>query len=127
MEVILRLCVLVALVEELIAGGAETLPKLLRLLARHGADLLPLLLQGDQSLCGLLPLLAVLQGLGLLDQGELLLHILVHRVLELGVIFPLAGEELVAGGAEAVVDLLVLLSGGESDGPPLLLNILDLG
>ncbi len=47
--------------------------------------------------------------------------------LELRVVLPLAGEELVARGAEAVVDLLVLLSRGETDRPPGLLDLLYLG
>ena len=114
---------LVAVVEELVAGCAETLPDLLALLARNGAYLLPLLLELHEFLGGLLPLLAVLQGLCLLAEGDLLIHVLLHLILELGVEQPLLGEEVVAGGTETVVYLLVLLLGGESDGTPLLLDI----
>ena len=125
--VVFRLGLGIPLIEEGVAGGAETLPELLGLLARDSADLLPLLLESDQSFGGLLPLLAVLESLCLFDEGELLLHVRIHRVLELGIVLSLALEELVAGSTEPVVNLLVFLPRGESDGPPFLLDFLDFG
>ena len=115
---------LVSLCKECVAGGPETLPEHFGLLAGHSADFLPLVLEIDQPVCGLLPFRAVLQALCLLDDGHLLLQVGVHAVLELHIELALAGKELVAGGAEAVINLLVLLLGCEPYGLPLLLNLL---
>ena len=99
---------------------------MLALLARHGTNLLPLLLQFNETVAGCLPVRAVLQRLGFLDDGHLLGQVLVHGILELGEGGALALEELVAGSAETVVDLLVFLTGGKADGAPLGLDILNL-
>ena len=126
MEIILRFGVTVPLAEELVAGGPEPLPQLFRLLARNGAYLLPLLLEFDESVGRLLPVGAGLERLGLLDDRHLLFQIIVHGVLEIGIELPLAGKEPVACSTETVVDLLVLLLGGEPDSAPFLLDLLDL-
>ena len=91
---------------------------MLALLARHGANLLPLLLQLDETVSGGLPVRAVLEGFGLLDDGHLLLQVGIHGILELRKGGTLALEEFVAGGTETVIYFLVLLAGGKADGTP---------
>ena len=118
--------VLLLVVEEMIAGGTETGPDLVRFLTGHRSDLLPLLLEGDKVVGGLLPVRAVLNGLSLLAEGYLLLHIAVHLLLEVSIELTLAVVELVTGGAETVIYLLVVLLGGKAYLAPLLLDVLEL-
>ena len=109
--------------EEAVARRAETLPDGIRMAARHGADLLPAGLQGYQFVGGLLPLLAVLQRLGLGAYLILELEVVLHLGLHAGEELPLALEEAVARRAEALVDTVVVLLRGETDGLPRLLNL----
>ena len=116
----------VAVVEEFVAGGAEAFPHLLGFLARNGTDLFPLPLKLDEIFGGLLPVGAVFQGLGFFADLDLAGQVVLHLVLEAGVVVAFAGEELVAGGAEAVIYFLVVLLGGIADLFPFLLDVLDL-
>ena len=109
--------------EEVVACRAETLPDGIRVAARHGADLLPAGLQGNQLVGGLLPLLAVLQRLGLGAYLVLELEVVLHLGLHAGEELTLALEEAVARRAEALVDSVVVLLGCEADGLPRLLNL----
>ena len=59
-------------------------------------------------------------------EHNLALKVGIHALLISVVELPLPVEELVAGGTETVIDLLVLLSCGETDLSPLLLDVLDL-
>ena len=109
--------------EELVACGTETLPDRIRMAARHGTDLLPAGLQGDQLVGGLLPLLAVHQRLGGLAYLGLQLQVVLHLGLHPGIELPLGLEELVACRAETLVDTVVVLLGCEADGFPGLLDL----
>ena len=124
-EIVLGLGVLVPLGEELVAGGTETLPNLLALLAGHGTYFLPLLLKLDELIGSFLPFSTVLEGLSLFDDGHLLVKIGVHRVFELVVVVTLVTVERITGCTEAVVDLLVFLAGGKTDLTPFFLEFLD--
>ena len=109
----------VALGEEIVAGRHETLPDGIGLLLGHGSDGAPLLLQGCHLVGSSLPVGAVLQGLGLLAEGNLLFQI--DREVLLGTLEErrLLGEEHVARCTETVEDLLVLLLGSEAQRLPL--------
>ena len=72
-----------------------------------------------------LPVGTFLERLSLLEQGLLLAEILVEVLADLLEELVTALEELVAGGVEAVVNLLVLLPGGKADGAPFLLQLND--
>ena len=109
--------------EELVARRTETLPHLIGVAARHGADLLPAGLQGDQFVGRLLPLLAHLQRLGRLAQLILQLEVVLHLGLHTGIEAAFGLEETVAGRAEPLVDARVVLLRGETDGLPHLLNL----
>ena len=109
--------------EEAVAGGAETLPNRIGVTARHGADLLPAVLQGDQLVGRLLPLLAVDQCFGSLAQLVLELQVMVQFGLHAGIETTFRIEEAVAGGAEALVDAVVVLLRCETDGFPGLLYL----
>ena len=75
--------------EELVAGVAETLPGGARVVARHGADLLPFLLQLLQLVGGLDPVGRIGERLGPLDQRQL--------AIEVGLALLGAGGEELAG------------------------------
>ena len=109
--------------EELVAGRAETLPHGIRMAARHGPDLLPAGLQGDQFVGGLLPLLASGERLGRLAQFKLQLQVVLHLGLHTGIELPLGLEEAVAGRAETLVDAVVVLLRGETDRLPCFLDL----
>ena len=111
--------------EESVAGGAETLPDLFALLARHSTNLLPLFLELDEAVAGGFPVRAVLQGLRFLDDGHLFGQVLIHGILELREGSALALKEFVTRGAETLVNFLVFLAGSEADAAPLGLNFLN--
>ena len=71
--------------KELVTGGAESLPYGIGLLARDRTDCLPDILEVNQLVCSLLPVLTVFNLLGLLAEIFLFLEILLHHILELGV------------------------------------------
>jgi len=110
----------------MVAGLAELLPELVAQLVGHLSDGLPLLLELDQLVGRLAPLRAVHQLLGLGDELALLVGILRILRAALLVVGVLASEEVVAGGAEAVENLLVDLRGGKADLLPFLLHVEDL-
>ena len=124
--VILRLCMLVPFSEEIVTSCTESLPKLLRLLARHCSNFLPLLLKTYELVCSLLPFSAYHKCLSLLAESDLLVEVCVDAVLIFIIELTLALIELVASRTESVIDLLVILLGSKTDGSPLLLDILDL-
>ena len=72
-----------------------------------------------------LPVGAFLERLSLLEQGLLLTEVLVEVLADLLEELVAALEELVAGGVETVVNLLVLLPGGKADSAPFLLQLDD--
>ena len=109
--------------EEFVARRAETPPDRIRMPARHGADLLPAGLQGDQLVGRLLPLLAVHQRLGGLAYFGLELQIMLHLVLHARIELTLGLEEPVARRAETFIYAVVVLLGREADGLPRLLNL----
>ncbi|CCX56028.1 unknown [Bacteroides sp. CAG:1060] len=104
--------------KELVTSGTETLPELLGFLARYGTYFFPLLLESYQLVRCLFPLGTALESLCLLDNGLLFLKICSHTVLYGSIMLPLSFEELVASGAETVINLLILLLGGKSYGTP---------
>ena len=107
----------------MVARRTETLPYLIRIAARHGADLAPLALKGDEFLGSLLPLAALLQRLGRLAKFGLELQVVLHVVLNAGIELSLGLEELVARGAETLVDARIVLLGGEAYRTPYLLYL----
>lgn len=112
----------VARVKELVAGCEEVVPQLVTDLARHGADGLPLFLQLDELIGGCFPIRRVGELLRFGDESLLLLGILVEAGSHLLEIFGLTSEEIVAGLAEALEDLLVALLRRKADSLPLLLD-----
>ena len=105
--------------EEVVAGAGESLPELFAVLARHGSDGLPLLLQLYELVGCLAPFGAVLQRFGFFHEATFLLEVLCLLVLHGPEEFCLRGEELVARGAEAVEDDGVLAVVGVAYRAPL--------
>ena len=110
--------------EERVAGSGELLPYIVGILACHGSDLLPLLLQFDERLCRFLPLLAGLEFLRLGEQFALEFQVLGEHVSCGLVVRSFGFVELFAQSAVLVVHSLVELLGCIADGSPLLLNSL---
>ena len=114
---------LVPFCEELITSCAETLPHLLGLFPRNGADFFPLILETDETVRGLLPLGTGLKCFSLSNYRHLLFHVLIHVVLELDIKVAFLAEEFIACSTETVINLLVFLLGSETDGLPFLLDV----
>ena len=130
-QVLLKLLSLVAKMlclscKELVAGGAEPLPDSIGLLAGNRAYGLPDILKVNQLVRSLLPVFAVFDFLCLSTQILFLAQILLHHILELGIEVTLSVVEFVAGGAESLVNLLVVFLGGKTNALPLELEILHL-
>ncbi len=92
-----------ALIEEIIACRGEPLPYGVAHLARHAADLLPFGLKLHNLGSGLLDIVGLLQRLGSLAEGSLLLQDgieFIARLLEIG---GLGSEEIITRLAEPVV------------------------
>ena len=109
--------------EELVARGTKTLPHLIGVTARHGADLLPASLQGDQFIGRLLPLLAHLQRFGRFAQLVLQLKVVLHFGLHVGIEAALGLEKPVARRTEPLVDAGIVLLRREADRLPHLLYL----
>ena len=105
--------------EELVAGTKKLFPQLVAKFLRYDADGLPFLLQSDELIACSFPVSRVLKRLSLLDEGALLLCILLEGVLQSLEVLGLASEEVVAGGAETLEDLHVHLLRCEADSLPL--------
>ena len=125
-KIILWLCIFVPFCKKLIAGSAESFPKLFRFLAGNCSDFLPLLLEIDEAVSGLFPICAALESFSLYAESYLLLKIGIHIVLILAVEIPLAAVKIITCGTETVIDLLILFLRGKTYCLPLLLDVLNL-
>ena len=113
----------IASLEEGIAGGGELFPQLVAQFLRYHTYLAPFLLQVDELVGGRLPVSAVLQLLGLFDEGAFLVGIAAQILLHGAEIFSFTGEEIVAGGTETLKDFNVHLLGSKADGLPFCLQV----
>ena len=111
--------------EELVAGTEELLPQLVAQFLGHHAYLLPLLLQVDELVARRLPVGRILQRLCLLDEGALLLSVLLEGVLQRLEELCLAAKEVVAGCTETLEDFHIHLLRCKADGLPLSLQLND--
>ena len=105
-------------IEERIASVAELFPKVIGVLAGNGTDFLPLLLQGDERVCGLFPFGAVFQLLCAREQVAFLAQVVVEEVFHLLVESTFGFEERLTERAVFLVDRLVALLGRKTDGAP---------
>ena len=111
--------------KELVAGTEELRPQLIAQFLGYDTDGLPFFLQGNELVACRLPVCRVLQGLGFLNEGTLLLCIVFECIFQSLKIFSLTTEEVITGSTEALEDLHIHLLRSKADGLPFCLDIND--